>query len=239
MVKLLVVVPSPREIQQVIEAQTALPHDKLWIKYTPSFEAYLKARDFFMEHKEYTHVAIAPDDLVPTLEGVQLLVEDIEKEGFDVVSAYCAVDSNNKDGSSGDLAICFNLVGVSREQRNYQWITRKEMEVLKASTRFIQCKHVGTPFTIFSRYVAERMVWEGDFQFNHGHPDNNSVAQDVVFCNSIDQMGLPIVVDTRVEFDHLRSSGVVLVNKMAPTTFLQKAGEPYPTNFSAPFHPKN
>ena len=64
-VNLLLFRGSPRSnIENVEMWNGILPCDKLIIRFVSEFKAYKKAREFFIEHKEYTHLVIATDDIV-------------------------------------------------------------------------------------------------------------------------------------------------------------------------------
>ena len=77
MVKLLLFRGSPRsDITEVESENQALPCDKLIIRYVGEFLAYKQARRFFLEHKEYTHLVLATDDIVVKPDNIKQLYDD-------------------------------------------------------------------------------------------------------------------------------------------------------------------
>ena len=86
----LLCIPSPRNIKVVKECFDSLPYDKLWIKENfDEEEAYTILRNYFLEHKEYTHFVILPDDLLVPQATLQKLVTDLQKKDYAVLSGIC------------------------------------------------------------------------------------------------------------------------------------------------------
>src|SRR6266540_3850211 len=93
----LLVIFQPREIPEFLEATNKLKIDKLWMKYFPQEEAYVTARFWFLEHKEYTHFVILPDDLIVKQEHLDMLSNSFEQ--YKIKSGWC----NNTAGPTDDL----------------------------------------------------------------------------------------------------------------------------------------
>lgn len=86
----LIVVPSPRNIGVVKECLDLLPYDKLWMKENfDEVEAYTILRNYFLEHKEYTHFVIIPDDLMVPVSAFNKLLADVKKKDYAVISGIC------------------------------------------------------------------------------------------------------------------------------------------------------
>ena len=66
--------PSPRDIREVYEALRETGYDRLYAKYYPEKTAYNLLRDYFLDHTEYTHLVICPDDLIIKKEHIDSLV---------------------------------------------------------------------------------------------------------------------------------------------------------------------
>src|SRR4249920_4150187 len=86
-VNLLIVNPSPRKIKW-FESKLKILNTKYDIfrekDNLDEVNAYKECRDFFLEHTEYTHMAILPDDLLVDVKHVDRLVEDLEQFDYDV-----------------------------------------------------------------------------------------------------------------------------------------------------------
>jgi len=98
MVKVLWFIPSPRDFQLFkwwVEKVDFV--DKLIVKYKPSHIAYSEGVNFFLS-KDYDYMLINTDDILATPYHVQLLLEDVEKHGFDVIGGWINFDFNNPAG---------------------------------------------------------------------------------------------------------------------------------------------
>lgn len=99
-VNLLIFNPSPRLIK-VFESKVNQLNQKYDI-YRVRFDwdeqhAYEQGRQFFLEHPEYTHMAILPDDLLIETHQVDQLVSDLENNPkIDVLSGICNFSLVNK-----------------------------------------------------------------------------------------------------------------------------------------------
>ena len=89
--KLLIGIPSPRDIPNFKLAIDRINYDKLWVKYMGyQYDPYGQMRDFFLQHDEYTHFAICQDDLILHPKGVQTLIDDLEL--YPIISACFNVE---------------------------------------------------------------------------------------------------------------------------------------------------
>jgi hypothetical protein len=157
--KLLICLPSPRDNKAVADVMAALPHDKYWVKYTPyAMKPYTTFRDFFLKRTQYTHLAIAPDDCVYTLKGVERLWEDAKE--YDPIMGYSHVDkiegTNEPDLSRASVSI--NL--PSKDYRLRKWVHPSVEQIRDIGITFFPW--VGTPFTIMSRGLVEKIPFPGD-----------------------------------------------------------------------------
>lgn len=107
--RLLIFCPSPRDIPEFTDAINSISHDKLIVKYLSYLDGpYPQAREFFLKHKQYTHFAICPDDLIVTPQGVEQLIESAERRDF--IAGMCNVDLTDLDM----LAMTYNLPSKER-----------------------------------------------------------------------------------------------------------------------------
>lgn len=196
--KLLIFIPSPRDIKQFHDAIKKIPHDKLWMKNMPyTMDPYGKARKYFMKHKEYTHFAICPDDLIVTKEGVEQLIADAKK--YSVVSGTCNVNMDDLEANEKmNLAMTTNLPTLKRgDCRKYNWIQKKDLDSMGA---IISVPWSGTPFMILRRDVLEQFKFDGDGPANNATP----FSFDVGIAHELKKLGIKQYVDTRVFFLHYR-----------------------------------
>ncbi len=183
-------VPSPRDIEIVENCLNILKYDKLYAKYFPEIKAYELLRKYFLKNKKYTHLVISPDDLLVSPYKVQVLVEDLEKHDFPILSGYC-----NVLGRGPECAITKNLPAETSPE--YDWYTVDELKNCK--TRFIRVGFSGFPCMIIRRDIVEKIPFHG---IDCG--SNQIRGLDVGFANSCDESNIPITVDTQVHFIHLK-----------------------------------
>lgn len=110
----LICIPSPRNIKVVADCHDNLEnYDRLWMKENfDELQAYQILRNYFLEHKEYTHFVITPDDLLIPIKTFEKLVDDLKRKDYPVLSGVCnfncerfktyeldlVVDANHKNG---------------------------------------------------------------------------------------------------------------------------------------------
>lgn len=93
--RVLIGIPSPRDIPEFIDAMAWINDDKVWIKYYDEYTAYKYIRMFFLKHEEYTHLCIIPDDLIVKREQFNKLKEGIQ-DHF-IFSGVCNTDYHRQD----------------------------------------------------------------------------------------------------------------------------------------------
>jgi hypothetical protein len=74
-----------------------LPYDKLFAKYYEEIDAYRELKTYFMEHKEYTHMVIIPDDLIVHRDGFELLMRDLQEFDYPALEGICNVNYGEDD----------------------------------------------------------------------------------------------------------------------------------------------
>ena len=198
--------PSPRDLKNVYDSLKKTGYPRLYAKYYPEKTAYNLMRKYFLEHTEYTHMVICPDDLLIDKEHINNLIKVLEIKNYPILSGVCNVDLNdNKD----KLDITENLPHPQRTVpirklvgwRFYSWIPR--------NTRFIN-PVIRVPFSGFaaqfiSRETLQKYSFIDDAKYN-GTPDLITGAIDVMFANVCALMNVPIMVDTRVRMKHLKGT---------------------------------
>ncbi len=200
----LLVSPSPRDIREVYEALKETGYDRLYAKYYPEKTAYNLLRDYFLDHEEYTHLVICPDDLIIKTNDIAHLVHILEKHDFPVLSGVCNVDN----GANKDLLnITFNLphprrMVPERKQvgwRHYHWVHKDQ----KFQTELLPFLFSGFAAMFIRRDVVKRYKFTADATQN-STPSLITEAIDVMFANVCAIEGIPQMVDTAVRMEHLK-----------------------------------
>lgn len=221
--------PSPRDIPEVLEAHTKLKCDKLYAKYFIEREAYWHLRNFFLHaDQEYTHMILAPDDLVITPEDYNQLVEDIKKYNYPIISGICNVDqqdykdywdiTENLPHPLRPLKDYDDYTGKERSRwwgyRWYSWFddnTIKDEVNRQKGNPIIRVLHSGFALQALRRDVVERINFITDAEVN-GIVNAECSSVDVMFSNTCAVDGIAIMADTRIKMRHLRNSGPVQIS---------------------------
>ena len=207
-IKLLILNPSPRKIKifQVKLDKINKKYDVLRIKNDFNEKnAYNSGRKFFLEHTEYTHLAILPDDLLCEPEDVDKLVKDLEEFDYPVLSGICNFAMSTPKFFNNMSAIEYTKYDavdeISRTGRfNYfqQIMSRARYKELKEEmkdkpNRIIRVALANFPLTIARRDVIEK------FEFNA-----NLMGVDTVFAQDCINNSIPMYVDLDVEMWHIK-----------------------------------
>lgn len=222
MIKPLICLTRARDIPQVLDERKKLKYDQLWCNYITSNgtypEVYLRMRNLFLydeRFKQYTHLVIAPDDLIVTNDHIETLVKDLEEFDYPVLSGVCNVDT----GAQRDkAAICIRNLPNNRwddgthvnheDVRFYDWASFEELDKCPKITKVL---FSGFPLFFIRRDIVEQIEFETDYEWN---PDCNlkySASVDTTFCNRCFEKNIPIHVDTTVRMHHLRFGAMIKV----------------------------
>jgi hypothetical protein len=234
----LIAIPSPRDIAAVKEALDSIQiYDKLWIKYSPEHITYPLMRHQFLNHKSqhYTHLVICPDDLLIHRTDLDILFYDYEnvleteeERQNTILSGYCNVDTSNYSKYANVTR--FDVDPDRSKRSDYKWISLKEMEKIEqdAATSaqknkfhrdyLIDVKFAGFPLFIIPRNIIENIEFRNDS--HTGKFDDQGCCVDVMFCHDVIKKGYKILVDCRVQLEHLKYSDIstsALLQKQAKT----------------------
>ena len=205
------------DYDDVLRPLKEIPCDKLILKYMPYPRPHDYAREFFMQHKEYTHIIIHPQDLVVTKEHYFKLVNDLEKYDFPSLAGVCNV------GKIGPLkyvwAICMELPTLDRDTRHYNWCP------MGKGLGILDVKFEGNMFNFIRRDIAEKRMIDGEFVFRGVDNYNGKASPDLVFAHNCDKLGIPIKVDTDVRMVHLATHNRIKVGKVPPEVYYERWGE--------------
>ena len=202
--KLLVAIPSPRDIKEVTENWTTYDYDCIVVKYALQHEAYKHLREYFLEHEEYTHFCIMPDDLVVTSEQLNDLWECATiEDNYPVLSGICPVDEDETRPKGIPLAIQRVIPKQTRDSDETRsprdWVYQKD---LYPCDSIIKVEHAGFPCMIIRRDIMEIVSWRGSTKIGLNLEGN----YDWQFSQDCKRNGIPIHVMPYVYLKHLRNT---------------------------------
>lgn len=179
----LIGIPSPRDIPEFLSAIALIHDDKIWAKYHTEFDAYCILRNFFLEHTEYTHLVIIPDDLIVTRSEYEYLKEQVKN--YPVFSGTCNLDlkSENKD-----LFIC--KLDWNKLDLGIGYLTRAELDRLPGVQ---EMAFEGFACCFIRRDVVEKVPFVGSLTC--GYFDRR-------FAYDCKQLDIPLMVDTSIRMHH-------------------------------------
>lgn len=200
--------PSPRKIK-LFEAKLKILNKKYDIyrekNNLDEIDAYRQCRNFFLEHTEYTHMAILPDDLLVDLKHVDKLVDDLDKHDYDVLSGISNFAMSSKNFFNNMTCIDYRNYGavdqLARTGRfDYfkQIMTRETYKKIKEDMaskpdRIIRVAISHFPLTIIKREVVEKIEF-----------GNNLMGVDTVFFQDCINKSIATYADLDVEMVHIK-----------------------------------
>ena len=190
----LLAVPSPRDIKCVEKCLDSVKYDKLYAKYLEEIVAYTEIRREFLKRTEYTHLVICPDDMLVSSQKIDMLVQDLKEFDFPVLSGW----SNNLGRGRGSEIASISKNVPDRKTPRYE--SYKDEEVRQIKDRFIKVGFSGFPCLFIRRDIVKRIPFSG-LDCGSGGLIRGI---DVGFANSCKELEIPIVVDTKVHFIHLK-----------------------------------
>lgn len=225
--KPLIFVPSPRDLPVFEEAIDKLKFDKLLVKYYPEIVAYTIGSSWFLNHKEYSHFVVLPDDLIVTETDLNHLLYGDIAYCDDVISGWCRNTVRLKDDWKGPPEteetaasnISFILPPnppISGTYEQYNFISLRYIGDSKDN--IIQVKHSGFGPMIIPRQVIERIPFR-----------SSGCCVDSHFALDLDSEGIPQYCDLRVRTTHINSSDPekLLTGKKEPTIIFESATANY------------
>ena len=185
-----------REIPEFTEATDKLKIDKLWMNFYPQGEAYTKAREWFLEHKEYTHFVILPDDLIANQKALDILSDDATRYYF--ISGWCNNTAGDTDNVYTDFS--FTLPPIQTGQFEPYNFT-KIVEVENYKVNIIPVLHQGTALTFLPREIVEQIPFRKD------------IPPDLGLSHDLFKRGMSQYIDLRARMTHLRHPHGILVGQ--------------------------
>lgn len=211
---------SPRaNIPQVEDENSKINCDKLLVQFYSEIPAYKIMRDYFLAH-DYDYLVLATDDIVVKPEHIERLKQSLEVSGLPVLSGMMNVDQHEYLKEDGNLNISYELGLKDKKLRSYNWIKRNEIP----DKDFIQVKFAGFGLTAIRRDIIERYEFAGDGIFK-GKGMSFGASLDFVFCWWAHENQVPVWVDTKIDMQHLRTSGTHRVGEKSPRVWFVEYGK--------------
>jgi hypothetical protein len=219
----LIFIPSPRDLPEFNEATAKLPYDKLWSKYYNEDDAYRNGRAWFLEHQEYTHFLILPDDLIVRDDDIRMLSRI--SESF-VMSGWCRNTIRKNlywKGAPETEAMADSCISIEclppdpPYQGTYDKFQFMSVKSIRAAVEHgftaIEVKYAGFPPTVIPRRVVEKIP----FRTSYGCCTDSCFALDLA-ANNIKQY-----CDLRIRTFHFDDTyDKVQVGKKEPKMYLEK-----------------
>lgn len=210
-VNILLARASPRNnIPEVDNCNPDLPCDVLLVKYYFEYPAYKVLRDFFLEHKEYTHLVLATDDIIVRPDHVIQLINDLLEKDYPILCGMMNVDQYEYQLPEGNLNISFEIALKEKKLRHYNWIRRFEIP----TDDIFQVKFNGFALMAIKREIIEKYVFACDGVFKPDGKTESGASVDLVFCWYCHENNIPIFVDKRIDMKHLRTEGKIRCGEM-------------------------
>lgn len=203
----------------IIKELDQIPCDKFIVNYMPYPFPHDMARQVFLEHDEYTHLIVMPQDLKVTKEDFDNLMLDIKKYDYPVISCVCNVEEKGHR-NFGRWAICAECPSKDYSQRRHNWIP-----AYPEKFGIIQVGFTGFVFCAIKKHVILRMNSRtGEHIFKGCIHTDGSPSPDLNFCLNCKELGIPIHADTDIRLYHYANHKELLVGKKNPSTILLKNG---------------
>ena len=190
----LIGIPSPRDIPEFKEHIDKLRVDKLWLKYQRELDAYTKMREYFLKHKQYTHLIPVPDDLIVKQYDLTRLLTAIRRRDYPVISGICNIDSKPENKGKYNICDVRHLPSVEPHLRQYVWMTTRSKLIRKGQP--FRVSFMGFALPAIRRDVIEKIPFRND----------GYCCLDTMFCWDCAQAKIPIFVDPKINMFHMKIS---------------------------------
>ena len=191
--------------EQVIEGFNNLPCDKLRMDYVKSPKQFLKAQEFFLNHKEYTHFVYLAPDLIINNSQFQALKQNVKDN-----KVYGPILNVNKLKYYDKIECCVNLPTLEFFSRQYRWIAAEsriyflEHNIIELKVKynalafcFIKRKILENyKFTEIPYAVKQKPLWEAE----------QGYAVDLAFCHYCDFKEIDLIVNLNIKLKHANPS---------------------------------
>ena len=139
---------SPRSnIPKVEYNNQFLPCDRLIARYIPEWHAYQIMRNYFLQHKEYTHLVLATDDIVVLKKDIEQLQKNLGDD-YPVIAGIMNVDQDDENQDVPNQFIQKRRLHDDRELPGRDSVERMRVDVSRgiAAVKDLQApRHRGFP----------------------------------------------------------------------------------------------
>ena len=193
--KPLLFMPSPRSIPDVTNSWQYLPYDKYIVKNRLEKQAYQNGRDFFMDHDEYTHLVICPDDIIVDYDSMEILRRDVEEYEFNNICGVGMVDEESTAFCCKPLGTPFDATGVGSYYYKINDKLRDNCEVIP--NEITQVGFTGFMIQWLDRELVKKLSFEGGCEDGKG-------CMDIKMSEEMEKLEIPYIIEPHAFFTHLR-----------------------------------
>lgn len=222
----LIVITQPRDIPEFIKrfyAPSVGPgaadhYDRLILKYTRPGIAWHKARELFLQHREYTHYVYGTDDLLFDALDLDRMLTDYERMMIpdkEVLVADMNLDqerSNIRGWQLDKYPIPPLLPGRGLLLSDYHFadLDNPETEITRAieDGGFIKVSWSAMALAVIPRNIMEAVSFDNTVQYCHDTsiPEDLGYSVDVVFSQECKDKGFSMWINLNVQTIHLKPS---------------------------------
>lgn len=182
--------------------------DRLVIENYSHDDAHRLAKEFFMEHEEYTHFLFLSEDVIATPCHVKLILEDAKQFTNAVVCGLSNVDFEHNH-TNISFRNMYNLVVTTREV--YQHPRPEDLILGQKGFPFVRVWFQGNTLACYPRHVVEKLSFkayryhrETDALKFFGYRRKHGMMFDFQMCRELYELGIPIICDLRVFVIHFK-----------------------------------
>lgn len=233
MYNILLASPSPRDLPEFLECIEKVDYvDKLLVKYTaPEVETYKQIRNFFLDHTEYDYLTIVPDDTTFNPNIFKILLNDINKHDFRVVTGFSNLTLDDMDTYTLSLSEASVYRGDIPD-----CLTKKTLFDANGNSyfgRYFKVKWIGFSLATIKREVVEKIEFEDNALYNDS-PYGTGCCVDTIFSYKCNKLGIDMWADINVTIMHLKIGNMLKRNfyvgiKPPKTLFIKKQNTYIPT----------
>jgi hypothetical protein len=192
------------EFEKAVDA-TLSGFDKVVASYFPSYTARRLIRATFRNLREYTHLAILPDDLIVNQKAIDILVTDLQRVDYPVLCGCANLDMTPAGRSLVNVSLELPSPKLKKGTHHYNLMTEEWELIYSKNQQPIIVKYAGDPFVILRRDIVDKLSFLNDASYN-GVTEDQGCCEDVVMSNELDKLGIPLYCDLRAKMLHLKIS---------------------------------
>jgi hypothetical protein len=226
----LLVILQPRDIPEFVRHMYLdlqdMKYDRLFGKYTRSDTAYHKARQIFLNYKEYTHYVYVTDDIIFSESSLDVLIEDYEKHFFGSETTVLAADMNldmEDQNTRGFMLSKYKLpkLGMGESHNEvasminldmYHFAQNDDPELIllkkdPSKTNVVKCAWSALALAIIPRHIVDHTTFDNDLEYVGSPMDSiHGCCIDLIFAQECANLGFDIFTDLNVSALHLKPS---------------------------------